>query len=398
VNPGTLARALEAVREHLGMRVAYVSEFVGDRAVFRAVDAPGLEHLIKPGDSVSLDDVYCRHILAGRLPELIRDTAEEPIAASLPITAATPIGSHISVPVQLSDGTAYGMFCCLSPEASPSLNERDLQVLRVFADLAAYEIEREVEARKDGEEKSARILGVIDNDAFSIVYQPIWDLDAQMPVGLECLSRFAPTPTRPPDVWFGEAAEVGLAVALEIATIRAAVSSLPAFPADIYLAVNTSPATILSGQLEGIVDALPPQRLVIEVTEHAPVEDYAALTGALQRFRARGIRLAVDDAGSGYSSLQHILQLQPDLIKLDTSLTRHIDSDPARRALASALIGFAYETRSRIIAEGVETASELAVLRALGIKKAQGYHLSRPLPLDRAVALFHPPGEAARVA
>ena len=82
-----VARALQLMRSHLGMEVAYVSEFVDDRSVFREVDAPGLEALIKVGDSQSLDDVYCRHILAGRLPQLIPDTSQEPICVSLPITA-----------------------------------------------------------------------------------------------------------------------------------------------------------------------------------------------------------------------------------------------------------------------------------------------------------------------
>ena len=107
-SPGSTERvrqSLQAIRNHLGMEVAYISEFVGDQAIFREVDAPGLEAMIKVGDARSLDDIYCRHILAGRLPELIPDTAAEPLAMALPITAALPIGKHASVPIRLSDGT-----------------------------------------------------------------------------------------------------------------------------------------------------------------------------------------------------------------------------------------------------------------------------------------------------
>ena len=100
----TIQRALEAVRRHLGMEVAYLSEFVGDDSVFHYVDAPGLEALIKPGDKRSLDEVYCRHILAGRLPELIPDTSTEPLAVAMPITQAVPIGSHASIPIRLAAG------------------------------------------------------------------------------------------------------------------------------------------------------------------------------------------------------------------------------------------------------------------------------------------------------
>ena len=119
------------------MEIAYISEFVENESVFRTVDAPGLEAMIKPGDKRSLDDVYCRHILAGRLPEVMPDTADFPLAAAMPITQAVPIGAHVSVPVRLKDGSVYGMFCCLSPQANRSLNGRDLQVMRAFADLAA---------------------------------------------------------------------------------------------------------------------------------------------------------------------------------------------------------------------------------------------------------------------
>lgn len=107
-------RTLEAVRSHLGMDVAYISQFVAGRSVLREVDAPGSEALIKVGDSHSLDDVYCQHVLEGRLPELMPDTASVPLAASMPITAAVPVGSHVSVPIRLPDGRPYGMFCCMS--------------------------------------------------------------------------------------------------------------------------------------------------------------------------------------------------------------------------------------------------------------------------------------------
>ncbi|MDQ3570948.1 MAG: EAL domain-containing protein, partial [Actinomycetota bacterium] len=106
--------------------------------------------------------------------------------------------------------------------------------------------------------------------------------------------------------------------------------------------------------------------------------------------RQRGLRVAVDDAGAGYASFRHILRLRPDIIKLDMALTRDIDRDPARRALAAALITFAENTGSTIVAEGVETAEELHALRQLGVTAAQGYYLGRPTPLserDTALAM-----------
>ncbi len=394
----TVKRALQAVRSHLGMEVAYVSEFVGRRSVFREVDAPGKEALIKAGDSHSLDDVYCQHILEGRLPELIPDTALQPFAMAMPITQAIPIGAHMSVPLRRPDGSAFGMFCCLSSQPNRSLNERDLNMMKAFADLAAFEINRDFEAEQAVEEKRARIARVLEANQLSIVYQPIWNVELQRPVGVECLARFSAAPVRSPDVWFSEAADAGLASQLEIAAIRMALAAWRSFPDDIYLAVNASPETILSEAFHDALEGFPIGRIVLEVTEHAPVSDYDGLFAALRPLRQAGIRLAVDDAGAGYSSLQHILYLRPDLIKLDMSLTRNVDSDPARRALAAALIGFARDTGCRIIAEGVETASELAALKALGVQKAQGYFLGRPMPLNSAKNLFETGEAALRVA
>ena len=396
---GSIKRALQVIRSHLGMKVAYVSEFVDGRSVFREVDAPGLEAMVKVGDSHSLDDVYCRHILECRLPELIPDTAAEPIAAAMPITKAANIGSHMSVPIRLADGSAYGMFCCLGFEANHSLNERDLQMMKAFADLAAFDINREVEAKKAAEEKQNRIKDVMGRGQLSIVYQPIWNIETGKPVGMECLSRFSAAPTRTPDVWFNEAAEAGLGTDLELAAIRMALGAFDSgLPAESYLAVNASPQTILSGDFAAVLNAMPLERIVLEITEHAHVPDYDVLMSVIAPLRERGLRLAVDDAGAGYSSLQHIMHLRPDVIKLDMGLTRHIDLDPARRALASALINFGKETNSKIIAEGVETASELKTLKTLGVAMAQGYFLARPMPLDQAVKLFAGDGTDARVA
>src|ERR1700691_2139821 len=246
---GLVGRALHAIRSHLGMEVAYVSEFVGDRTIFREVDAPGLESVIKVGDSYSLDDVYCRHTLEGRLPELIPDTADQPVAVAMPITQATPIGKHMSVPIRLPDGSVYGMFCCVGFKADRSLHERDLQMMKVFADLAAFEISRELETATAVKEKQERIKTVIEKQQFSTVYQPIWRLDNVRPVGFESLSRFAAAPTRSPDKWFAEAAEAGLSTPLELAAVRLGLSALESLPSDIYVAVNVSPQTILSGDL-----------------------------------------------------------------------------------------------------------------------------------------------------
>jgi EAL domain-containing protein (putative c-di-GMP-specific phosphodiesterase class I) len=377
----SMGRVLHAVRTHLGMDVCFVSEFVAGRRVFRHVDTSAAEGPVQVGASSPLDEGYCQRVVDGRLPELIPDTSSNPVAMALPVTTALPVGAHLSVPIRLRDGRVYGTFCCFSFAANPSLGERDLHVMRAFAELAAHQIDCELDAVRDREEKIARVRSAIEGEQISTVFQPIYRLDERRIAGLECLARFSAFPSRPPDVWFSEAAEVGLGIDLELAAIRIALSGLPSLPADAYVALNVSPELVLSGKLAVVLKDTPAERIVLEITEHASISDYSALLRELEPLRRRGLRLAVDDAGAGYASLRHILSLRPDLIKLDTSLTRDIDTDPARRALAAALIAFAGATGSQIVAEGVETVSELDTLRALGVQKAQGYFLGRPMPL-----------------
>lgn len=386
--PETIKCALQAIRKHLGMEVAYVSEFVNDRSVFREVDAPGLEDLIKVGDSHSLDDVYCRHILEGRLPELIADTADYALCQSMPVTKSVPIGAHMSVPIRTSDGSALGMFCCLSPHANKSLNERDLQVMKVFADMAASQINNRMEAEREIKEKRDRIEHVVMEEEFTFVYQPIWDFRTHRPAGFEALCRFAGQPYRSPDKWFAEAFDADCGVRLELAVLTKALKALEVLPEDVFLSVNASPEMILSGAMTALLSRVPMKRVVLEITEHARVDDYGALRNLLVAFRSAGGRLAIDDAGAGYASLHHIIQLQPDIIKLDIELTRAVDTDPARRALAAALIFFARETDCIIIAEGIESGSELETLKMLGAPSGQGYFLGRPIDLSSVLELL----------
>src|SRR5262249_15808220 len=127
-------------------------------------------------------------------------------------------------------------------------------------------------------------------------------------------------------------------------------------------------------------------RIVVEVTEHMPVEDYNALNRALERVRALGVRLAIDDAGAGFASLRHILQLAPDFVKLDRTLIDDIERDRSHQALAAGLISFAKKIEATIVAEGIERKAQLRALRDLGVSCGQGFLLARPAPLPAASA------------
>ena len=233
--------------------------------------------------------------------------------------------------------------------------------------------------------RRARVQEALAEGSLAMHFQPIVDLKSRRPVGFEALARFLIEPRQPPDAWFLEAAAVGLQEELELAAVRIAVAELEHLPGDTFLAVNVSPAVLVSPALMGAIDEAPAARLVLETTEHVEIDDYEAVKEALDGFRARGGRLAVGDAGAGFSSLRHVLQLVPDLIKLDASLTHEIHLDHGRRSLAAGLISFATELGATIVAEGIETSEELAALELLHIRFGQGYYLGRPAPREGAV-------------
>jgi EAL domain-containing protein (putative c-di-GMP-specific phosphodiesterase class I) len=213
-----------------------------------------------------------------------------------------------------------------------------------------------------------------------MVFQPVFDLERDAIVSFEALARFGSEPERPPSVWFSEAADLGLGVELELAALEAALRRLDDLPDDVDLAVNASPATVLSPRFVELLQGVAP-RIVIEITEHVQVHDYDELVEALAPLRALGARVAIDDVGAGFASLRHILLLRPDIVKLDVSLTHDIATDPARAGLASSLVEFARTIESQVTAEGIETREELDLLRNLGVAYGQGYFLGRPEPL-----------------
>jgi EAL domain-containing protein (putative c-di-GMP-specific phosphodiesterase class I) len=259
-------------------------------------------------------------------------------------------------------------------------------LLRVCADLAAMHIEHEALASRKRQQIGDRIRSVLGSGLLSVVFQPICEVAAKRIAGVEALSRFATVPRRAPDLWFNEAAEIGMAQTLEIAAIRLALEALHQLPNEVYMSINASPEVVLSGALAAELLGMPCERIVLEITEHALVLRYEDLLASLAPLRTAGVRIAVDDAGAGHSSLRHILQLAPDIIKLDVSLTRHIDTDTARRALTAALAEFGRETGAKIVAEGIETLGELSTLMRIGIPLAQGFLLGAPTTIDEVAA------------
>ena len=234
--------------------------------------------------------------------------------------------------------------------------------------------------------QTRQVRRALAGEGLRMLFQPIADLASARVVGVEALARFDVPAWRSPQAAFGDAEAVGLLVELELAAVRTALGHLGRIPPDAFLSVNLSPLTATASEFISLLARVPADRVVMEVTEHAKVEDYTLLNTALADARDHGVRLAIDDAGAGFASLQHIVRLAPDFIKLDITLTRDIHLDPVRRALATALISFAREIGAAIIAEGIETRGEFETLRSLGVPFGQGFFLAPPAPLPELAA------------
>jgi EAL domain-containing protein (putative c-di-GMP-specific phosphodiesterase class I)/DNA-binding NarL/FixJ family response regulator len=243
-------------------------------------------------------------------------------------------------------------------------------------------VRRRAEDRR--RQREFRVRRAMESDALGVVFQPICDLNTGKAVGAEALARFHVSPERTPDRWFAEASEVGLRRELELVALRHALSNLSELPKGLFLSINISPATVRTPSFRKAMDDVAANRIVLEVTEHTRVEDYDALNDALQRARALGARLAIDDAGAGFASLRHILRLAPDFVKLDRTLIDDIEHDRSHQALAAGLISFATKIDATIVAEGIERDGQLRALRELGVSCGQGFLLARPAPLPLA--------------
>lgn len=232
--------------------------------------------------------------------------------------------------------------------------------------------------RRALDEKRQRLDAAIAGRGVRMALQPLVSLVTGEVAGVEALARFGDG--RAPDQWFRDAQECGRVRELDELTFCTALDLFAQLPESVYLSINASPDLLVDPDFcpRLAASSLPLDRLVIEITEHARVLDYPALNAALDCLRAQGVRFAIDDTGAGYASLNHVLQLRPDIIKLDRGLILDLEEDPARRSLVTALVLMALEIGASVTGEGVETTEQLQALSTLGVDHAQGYLLARP--------------------
>ena len=376
---------LDIARRHLGMDVAWVSKFSADTQVFESVAeaVPGLGPV--PGSTEPLQGSYCVRVLDGRLPAVVPDARADPRTRDLAVTDSLHIGAYVGVPLQVRSGETRGMLCCVARSGQRLVSEEDLRLLELVGEVIGLLLAAEKDPDEVSLEQADRrrirdvIAGESTEHALTTVLQPIVDLKTGALWGFEALARFGPDGGNP-SRWFGEAERMGLRCQLETAAARSALARRDELPPGVKLAVNVSPDVLAQGYLDADLDGTDLRDVVVEVTENAAVADYAALKKVLEPHRARGLEIAVDDAGAGYASFLHIVRLRPEVIKVDLTLIRDIDSDPVRQSLVVSLVSFAAMTGSVLVAEGVETRDELDMLASLGVPSAQGFLLGRPEP------------------
>jgi EAL domain-containing protein (putative c-di-GMP-specific phosphodiesterase class I) len=372
-----VADLLRTAKKSLRLSTAFLSRLDGTTQHLEVVES-SVPFLFQEGYKQQQDLTLCQAILDKKLPRVIPDLTKHDVAMALPAARMPRLRSYVSVPVTLSDGTLYGTFCAAGLTTDKELTKRDEALMGVLAKAAALVIEPQVRAQQRRAEIEGRLAPVVAAGGPLVALQPIVDLASGARVGAEALSRFPADWGLAPDVVFGEAHSIGAGDQLELLALEQAAAHLERVSG--YVAMNVSPATLLTPACRELLGRLPLERILLELSEHDPVEDYDALTTALLPFRAAGMRLAIDDVGAGFSSLRHIVLTAPDVLKIDRSIVAGLDDDPVLTTLVRSLVDFGRGLHAKVVAEGVETAAEAAVLRELGVDLGQGWYFGRPGP------------------
>lgn len=373
---------LEIVRRYAGVAVAFVGEFSGGRRIIRFVEGEGTATARLVGRSHELGASYCQLIASGAIPTLVDDVSQLRELRQLKVTAELDIASYIGVPIRLSDGELFGTLCGIGNEPCHEWPPGLTELLHAAAAVIAQRLEAPRHRFLDVLATQDRIQAVLEEPAaFSIVYQPIVELDSGAVVGHEALSRFPGRAQEPPDAWFADAHAVGLGVALEVLAARRAIEGYD-WGIEGFLSVNLSASALLEAPLDPLVDGIDAGRLVVELTENQPDEGLLPFHGR-EELRRRGVRLAVDDLGAGFAGLSRVIEIHPEIVKLDRFLTSGVSSDPRRTALAAAVLHVCQALGIDLVAEGIATRADRDALLALGVPLGQGFLFGRPAPLPQ---------------
>jgi PAS domain S-box-containing protein len=358
--------------------VAVVYEFAHDGSVIPLGIAAAGETPVRLGEP--LPEQRARYLRESATGPWIDEWRTEPGEASyvrawtrfgLKIAAFAPFGAGGMPHGLLAVGSTRPITAADSARWLPSLTE--------IAAVAGALLVPELDTRRARAGSRAEVEKLIADAAFSPVFQPVVRLGDETVVGYEALTRFADG--TPPPQQFAMADAVGMGAELEAATARAALRAAASLPGRAWVSLNVSPSWLGDPRLLRLVALARHRPLVLEITERIAIDDYAAAREALDEL-AGSVDVAVDDAGAGFASLRHVVELRPRYVKLDINLVRGVDGDPARQAMIAGMVYFARDTGCLLIAEGVERDADRDTLRRLGVAFGQGYLFGVPAPAE----------------
>jgi EAL domain-containing protein (putative c-di-GMP-specific phosphodiesterase class I) len=371
------ARFIDALVRWTPLETVSITWFAGDgRALLLAITGPALPAYLAPGKALPEARANALRQGAANGPWISGWSVRDDDEGYSRGVAAAGVAAAAYVPLH-HEGRLIGLLGSAAGEVAGGRDvlSEQFPILIEVAEVAGPALGPALAALDERSTAASVIESILAGHRFHPVFQPVRELVSDRIVGYEALTRFeAPLL---PDRVFRMASALGRHRELEVVTLRAALDAASELPKDRWLSINTS-ADLLSdvGALSAILERTR-RRLVIELSEHELIEDYAPITAAMRSLGPR-CSLAVDDAGAGFASLRHILEVRPAYVKLDLALVQGVSEDDARRALVAGMVHFARDAGFILIAEGIETPADLATLRMLGVEMGQGFLLGRP--------------------
>jgi diguanylate cyclase (GGDEF)-like protein len=347
--------------------------------VLRKVDRPfrvgGDEFaILLPHTDADGGYIVARRLLVAALQPTVRDPKVKPLSFSAGVSSLPGLAGDRSELYTQADAALY---------AAKRAGRTEVLVYDPSEEVAATDASA-----------SAAIADVIARNLLRPVFQPIVDLSTGGTLGYEGLIRpIAPAPYTDPASLFAAAEASGHVVPLDLACVEAIVAAATRLPKELFLSVNLSPRTVEAPEFSAAAmlsilarHSFPPDRLVIELTEHQPIADIGQVRHKLDACRGAGMRLAADDLGAGNAGLRLLSDLRFDIVKVDLGLVQRSSPGAPSSAVVESIVAFASRTGALVIGEGVEHEEQVEQLTQLGVTAAQGYLFSRPGPLPEWAA------------
>ncbi|MAM63011.1 EAL domain-containing protein [Maritimibacter sp. UBA3975] len=360
---------LDGVRQEAGFDAVFIARIAGAERRVEAVAAdPAADTTLRAGQVCGLGE--CPVVAAAVA------TDPSPFATIIPATIwpGSPGDGAAGVALRLSSGEVFGVLGGVARRVVADAEAR----LRVTASHLAVALDVLHDDALAAQRLRGKLRDLIRAQRFRPVFQPVLDLVTGDVIYREGLTRLEDNVGMSVPEVIAAAHSVGLGPEVELGFARAILAADRAWPDAAGVAINLSETTLHAPAFEAFLAEEAEPGITVELTEHEPVRDYPALAARVAQMRSAGLSLAIDDAGAGYTSLRHILDLKPDVRKMDAALSTRVDTDPEALALFRALQGYCDETGTILVIEGIERAEQLAALSSVGVRYVQGFHVGAP--------------------